>query len=429
MKNTWFILLIVFMGLSLLASDDIRLNQLGYYPKTVKRFVVTDSSADKFLVQNLEGKTLYKGKLVDRGYWKLSNENVKTGDFSSFQEPGQYRIFVKVKGKSHEFEIKAHLYGDVLTAALKSYYFQRASIKLEETYAGQWQRPMGHPDNRCFYHPTSGRSVGFKSSPGGWYDAGDYNKYTVNAGVTVCTLLSLYERLPQVINDQSPRIPGSGNDISNLLDELRKVINEKTANWNNAVDELGCFSLASVKNVQSPIGAVLRKKAVSVINRLADNILKEIQTNPYGIPHSKFEWGSNGDMAYDGMILAYAYHHTGKRKYLEAVVETVDYLFGKNAVGYSFVTGFGDKTPRNIHHRPSGADGIIEPIPGFLVGGPNWERQDSIEKNKRYGVKYPFKEAAKSYVDLTTSFASNEVCINWNAPLIFLLGFLETSAN
>jgi endoglucanase len=63
------------------------------------------------------------------------------------------------------------------------------------------------------------------------------------------------------------------------------------------------------------------------------------------------------------------------------------------------------------------------------VGGPNWERQDSIEKNKKYGVKYPFKEAAKSYVDLTTSFASNEVCINWNAPLIFLLGFLETSAN
>jgi endoglucanase len=216
---------------------------------------------------------------------------------------------------------------------------------------------------------------------------------------------------------------------ANVEKHLEKVINEKTANWNNSVDELGCFSLAAVKNLQSPIGAVLRKKAISVIHRLADNILNEIQTNPYRIPHSEFEWGSNGDMAYDGMILAYAYYHTGKRKYLEAVVETVDYLFGKNAVGYSFITGFGDKTPRNIHHRPSGADGIVEPIPGFLVGGPNWERQDSIGKNKKYGVKYPFKEAAKSYVDLTKSFASNEVCINWNAPLIFLLGFLETSAN
>jgi endoglucanase len=201
-----------------------------------------------------------------------------------------------------------------------------------------------------------------------------------------------------------------------------KVKNEKKASWKYYVDELACFSLASVGSSLSPS---LKKRAVNVILRLADNILKEIRTIPYRIPYNKYEWGSNGETANDALTLVYAYNHSGKREYLEGVVETVDYLFGKNAVGYSFLTGFGHKSPQNIHHRPSAADGIDAPVPGFLVGGPNHERQDSIEKNMAYGVKYPFKEPAKFYLDLTRSYASNEVCINWNAPLVFVLGFLE----
>ena len=30
----------------------------------------------------------------------------------------------------------------------------------------------------------------------GWYDAGDYGKYIVNSGITVFTLLELYEHFP-----------------------------------------------------------------------------------------------------------------------------------------------------------------------------------------------------------------------------------------
>jgi len=155
-------------------------------------------------------------------------------------------------------------------------------------------------------------------------------------------------------------------------------------------------------------------------------LIKEIEESPYGIPVSRFLWGSNGDMADDAELLAYAYRLSRNKKYYDAVVRTADYFFGKNATGYSFLTGYGDKPAMNIHHRPSGADGIEAPVPGFLVGGPNRARQDLLTVKRPYGVTYPHNEPARSYVDLTGSFASNEVCLNWNAPLIYILGFLES---
>ncbi len=67
----------------------------------------------------------------------------------------------------------------------------------------------------------------------------------------------------------------------------------------------------------------------------------------------------------------------------------------------------------HIHHRVSGSDGIAEPVPGFLVGGPNPGQQDRLKT-------YPSSMPALSYLDDERSFASNEICINWNAPLVYL---------
>lgn len=49
----------------------------------------------------------------------------------------------------------------------------------------------------------------------------------------------------------------------------------------------------------------------------------------------------------------------------------MDYILGKNATGYCYVTGFGMKSPLYPHHRLSASDDIEAPLPGFLVGGPN----------------------------------------------------------
>jgi len=83
------------------------------------------------------------------------------------------------------------------------------------------------------------------------------------------------------------------------------------------------------------------------------------------------------------------------------------------------LTGFGSKRVMFPHHRPTGADGVVDPVPGFIIGGPNNDRQDA--KQIEYTSEFP----AKAFADAQGSFASNEVCVNWNAPAVYVLGYLE----
>jgi endoglucanase len=153
--------------------------------------------------------------------------------------------------------------------------------------------------------------------------------------------------------------------------------------------------------------------------KLADSILAKIDNNPYRIALDRFEWGSNSDILNQAMLLCVAHSLSAEEKYLDGAERINDYIFGKNATGFCFLTGFGSKRVMSPHHRPSGADGIIEPVPGFIVGGPNDDRQD--QSDVQYNSEYP----ARSYADQEASFASNEVCINWNAPAVFVLAYLE----
>ena len=61
---------------------------------------------------------------------------------------------------------------------------------------------------------------------GGWYDAGDQGKCVVNGGISLWTLLNLYEReralgRAATFSDSSAHIPESGNGVSDILDEAR----------------------------------------------------------------------------------------------------------------------------------------------------------------------------------------------------------------
>ena len=87
----------------------------------------------------------------------------------------------------------------------------------------------------------------------------------------------------------------------------------------------------------------------------------------------------------------------------------------------SMVTGIGTRSPMHPHHRPSLADGIVAPVPGFIVGGPNPGQQDASGCPVPYASKLP----ALSYLDHDCSFASNEVAINWNAPLVYVSAALQ----
>jgi endoglucanase len=148
---------------------------------------------------------------------------VRLADFSRLRASGAYRIKVTGLADSAPFTIGLEVYRELDAAALRSYYFQRSGIALLPEYAGAWARPAGHPDTEVLVHPsaaTSKRPAGTViSSPMGWYDAGDYNKYVVNSGITTYTLLAACEHFPSWFDKLQVKLPESGNGLPDVLAE------------------------------------------------------------------------------------------------------------------------------------------------------------------------------------------------------------------
>ena len=131
----------------------------------------------------------------------------------------------------------------------------------------------------------------------------------------------------------------------------------------------------------------------------------------FGNKASDFIWGSNSEKcAGRGIAQMYQYALSKDNRYKDAALSTIDYLFGRNATGYCYLTGFGTQPVMHPHHRISTADSIAAPIPGLLAGGANAGKQDAA-----FVPPYPSDAPDECYQDNTGSYASNEIAINWNA--------------
>lgn len=550
------ILFFLFQGLHA-QHEDIRINQLGYYPDAPKIAIIIDvPDESKFDIIDESGKIVYQGSLSDEISWDKSGETVRRADFSRFKTPGKYRVRVDEKA-SWPFEIRSDVWRQVAVALMKSYYLQRATYELKEEYAGIYKRPMGHPDTMCILHPSTGKS-GILSAPGGWYDAGDFGKYIVSAGVTLGNFMSLTELIPSVYPDKSVNIPESGNGLSDMLDEViyeldwfkymqdedggvfvkitsekyppmmfphndpldRNVYGKSTASslhfaavmsmaarlfndydpiWSEDCQKRGenAWKWAMENNqviFRNPPGVLsgaysnrdmrdeflwaaaelytttkkneyrqflidhkdelwnMKDSGWANVNGLAitslaiqsnglpgevksiikesllkwsDALIEDMNKSAYRIPEFQLVWGSNGFIGSTGLCFVYAYKVSGDRKYLNAAAEVADYLLGKNATGYCFVTGFGSKTVRNLHHSVSIADGIEGSLPGFIPGGPNPSMQDAVTSEHGEGARYESNLPAKAYTDDVLSYASNENDICYSAPVLSLIAALD----
>ncbi len=213
----------------------------------------------------------------------------------------------------------------------------------------------------------------------------------------------------------------TGQDI--YIDDLRSTEVDFSfmpgESWANHMHYLGAIAL-----IDHLDDGALKTQLETEIVTAARELVKLTQKTAYFQPLTDFQWGSNSDIFNTAMIIANAYRITKKPEYLKTVQEIVNYVFGKNATSYSFVTGFGTKTPMFIHHRQSAGDEVDEPVPGFISGGPNSRKQDKSE------VTYPTNEAPmKAWTDEEGSYASNEICLNWNSSAVYVLGFLANESN
>ena len=554
-----FLIFLVALGTVIAgAKSDVKIfvNQVGYFPDFEKiAVVVGDADSFKVVTANNE-EVKFKGALSPSRYWALSGEYVKIADFTGFTQIGEFKILAG-RGKSLPFRISDTVYSNVAKAAAKAFYFQRASIALRPKCAGKWAREFGLPDTAVIVHSSAAtveRPAGTEiSAPGGWFDAGDYNKYVVNAAVSSYELILLYDLFPDYFSRISLNIPESNNGIPDLLDEIlwnvrwmlkmqdpsdggvyhkltckkfqpyvmpaevkakRFVVGKSTVaalnfsavlshlsvvlkKYDYELESLADSCLTSAKKawrwaVENPnvhfhnpkdistgeysdktlkdnffwagielyfatkdssylryldkldkmvvdslywahvanfgiltalTGSVREKEFLlkrsnieKVFKETVETLVNQNSNSPYKISLSVFKWGSNANLLNQTVLLLSAYKIYNDVKYLKAAVTNADYVLGRNPLNICFVTGFGEHSPRNIHHRISIADGVKDPVPGFVVGGANpYYLVDIGAKN------YPSLLPAKCYADVVESYSTNEVAINWNAPLAFVL--------
>ncbi len=549
-------------------TDSLVVNQLGFYLRAPKIAVVKgNTNTTSFsIINNKDNKTVYTGRLSKQLQSHNSSTQTRIADFSGFTKEGDYRIIIPNIGDSYSFTITKNANHQVAVASLKGFYFMRSNMPLEERYAGKWHRAAGHPDTAVLIHSSAAgkrleRTI--ISTPGGWYDAGDYNKYIVNSGITMGTLLSAYEDFSSYFDTLHTNIPESSDKVPDILNEaiynlrwmltmqdpddggvyhkctnaafdgmvmpgvtklpryvvqkgtaatldfaavtaqsariLKKyrqqlpglsdsclTASEKAWHWalqhpdvaynqdennktyqppvttgaygdNNFLDEwfwAACelyvttsdeaywqiiakhidddFSLPNWGNVHTlGVYTLLRnrlskhlpekEKTSDKLIAFANDLLQKKDSTAFGTVMGgsvkDFNWGSNSNAANQGIVLINAYFITHQKKYIDGALSNLDYIAGRNATGYCFVTGVGSKSTRHPHHRPSVADGIEEPVPGLLAGGPNPDRQDKCA--------YLYFEPETAYADSDCAYASNEIAINWNAPLVYLSNAIE----
>ncbi|WP_196777922.1 glycoside hydrolase family 9 protein [Lentzea aerocolonigenes] len=157
---------------------------------------------------------------------------------------------------------------------------------------------------------------------------------------------------------------------------------------------------------------------------VANGYVKALRQQGYPDPAPGYAWGSASSTANAAMIMAMAYDLTKQPRYRDGVLESFDYLLGRNAVNRSFVTGYGERDARNQHHRHWAHQldpKLPNPPPGALAGGPNSGLQDPVaQQNLRNCTP------AKCYIDDIGSWSTNEVAINWNSALAWITAFADT---
>lgn len=550
----------------------IMINQLGYYTQALKIAVIIGKteSADFFITAADASKSIvFKGKLSAQKQSQNSSTVTHIADFTAFQRAGIYTVAIPNVGYSYTFTIADNVQQPVAKAALKGFYYQRISMPLEARYAGKWARPAGHPDTSVLVHPSAASTKKQAGtvilSPGGWYDAGDYNKYIVNSGITMGTLLSAYEDFSKYFDTIKTNIPEGSDSVPDILNEViynlrwmltmqdvddggvyskctnaafdglvmpgvtklpRYVVQKGTAatldfaavaaqaarifkkfdkdlpglgdsclkasvyawewalknplleydqnamnkqfepkittggygdkyfedewfwaavelyattqneqyykmvserindrmilpSWGN-VGMLGLYTLIrQEKYLQLHADDIneIKKRLIVFTASLTQGVSENAFQTVMGKTKNDFIWGSNAVAANQGIALINAYFITKDKKYIDHALSNLDYMLGRNATGYCFITGFGTKSTVHPHHRPSIADNIEEPVPGLLAGGPNPGMQDKCH--------YDFTEPETAYTDTDCSYASNEIAINWNAPLVYLASAVE----
>ena len=207
------------------SSSEIRINQVGFSPQQEKTATIdvcaTDAPPCSVYILSEAGDTVWTGIASTTMLNPVSGKPRQLVDFSALTTPGYYTIHAL--GQSAKLTITDRPYRYLTRQALRAFYHQRTAMPIEEPYAEGYARAAGHPDDHVLVHPSAATDERpantVIASPGGWYDAGDYNKYIVNSGYTMGVFLMAYEQQSAYYDTLSLNIPESSLPVPDMLAE------------------------------------------------------------------------------------------------------------------------------------------------------------------------------------------------------------------
>jgi endoglucanase len=538
---------------TLAADSDIRLNSLGFLPTAPKKATII-SECSTFTVKKAND-VVFSGTVTGPITQKDVNQVAWIADFSGVAENGKFYLDVPGVGRSIDFEIGDTVYDFAYYTAMRGFYLWRCGTAVEGKHNGiTYSHAACHLED-AFQDYMGIEDTSRRDGTGGWHDAGDYGKYTVNAGVTVGAMFMAWEHFQDKLKNVSLNIPDTAPGLPDFLKEIKweidwllkmrytdgsgKISHKLTrlnfsgfimpekdlekryfTDWGSAatadfvammamaaryfkpydagyaqtcldaakvsyeflknnpndkrfqqgdfktggyqtsdpddrlwaaaemwettgeaqylkdfearakasftyrrkgeaqssdgkIDEdwdwgnvrnLGMFTyvLSSKQGRNPELLEDVRRNILTIADTIVEKGNKDIYGRPFG---SRYYWGCNGTVARQVLNLQVANKISPKKEYIDTSLDAIAHLFGRNFYGRSYVTGLGNQPPMNPHDRRSGADGITEPWPGYLVGGG---------------------QTVRNWQDVEGSYQTNEIAINWQGALVYALaGFIS----
>ena len=193
-------------------------------------------------------------------------------------------------------------------------------------------------------------------------------------------------------------------------------------------DSLGLISLAIAKRDTSNAETSWIKAAQVALTDIANHFVESSVNEGYNLPlsSSSYPWGSNSAVLNNMLVLGLVYDFTGDDQYINAMIQGADYIFGRNPLGHSYVTGYGSRAEKYPHHR-FWAEILNANYPsapaGAVSGGPNSSLQDPIASGLLTGCA-----PQRCFVDNIQAWSVNEITINWNAPFAWVTAYLDEYA-
>src|SRR5690606_11792767 len=199
--------------------NDIHINSLGFLPNHIKTATIS-KECNVFNLLDLKGNVVFSGKTTGPFSQEDVNQTVWKADFSEFQKKGDYILEIPNIGKSGTFKIADDIFNFAAKTSMRGFYLWRCGSEVNGNFNGNhYHQSACHLKDG--YDDYIGNANTQRDGTGGWHDAGDYGKYTVNAGITVGMLFMAWDHFKPQIEKLQLDLPETDSKLPDFLKELK----------------------------------------------------------------------------------------------------------------------------------------------------------------------------------------------------------------